>query len=162
MVIKGGDILILQGEPAALERIVALEKLKLTRDDKKDVDTPTDDVGVMEAVITPDSDLVGSSAAQLRLFNRHGINLLAVSRKGRRIAHRLRAVKLRAGDVVVLQGNVTTMPETLGDLRCLPLAERDLRIGRKGSLLPLGVLAVAMALVTFNVLTVAVAFLARR
>jgi di/tricarboxylate transporter len=65
MVIKPGDILILQGEPAALECIVALEKLKLTRDDKKDVDTPADDMGVMEAVITPDSDLVGSSAAQL-------------------------------------------------------------------------------------------------
>ena len=158
VVIKAGDILILQGEPAALERIVALEKLRLTRDNKQDVDTPTDDVGVMEAVITPDSELVGSSAGQLRLYDRHSINLLAVSRKGRRIAHRLRSVKLKAGDVVVLRGNLTTMPETLGDLRCLPLAERDLRIGRKGSLVPVAVLAAAMALVAFNVLTVAIAF----
>ena len=158
VVIKAGDILILQGEPAALERIVALEKLRLTRDNKQDVDTPTDDVGVMEAVITSDSELVGSSAGQLRLYDRHGINLLAVSRKGRRIAHRLRSVKLKAGDVVVLRGNLTTMPETLGDLRCLPLAERDLRIGRKGSLVPVAVLAAAMALVAFNVLTVAIAF----
>jgi di/tricarboxylate transporter len=158
MVIKPGDILILQGEPAALQRIVALEKLTLTRDDKKETDTPTDDIGVMEAVITPDSELVGSSAGQLKLFDRHGINLLAVSRRGRRIANRLRGVKLKAGDVVVLQGNLATLPETLGELHCLPLAERDLRIGQKGSLLPVGVLAAAMALVTFNVVTVAVAF----
>jgi di/tricarboxylate transporter len=158
VVIKAGDILILQGEPTALERIVALEKLKLTRDHKQDVDTPTDEVGVMEAVITPESELVGSSAEQLRLYDRRGINLLAVSRKGRRIAHRLRSVKLKAGDVVVLRGNLTTMPETLGDLRCLPLAERDLRIGRKGSLVPVTVLAAAMALVAFNVLTVPIAF----
>jgi di/tricarboxylate transporter len=158
VVIKAGDILILQGEPTALERIVALEKLKLTRDHKQDVDTPTDEVGVMEAVITPESELVGSSAEQLRLYDRRGINLLAVSRKGRRIAHRLRSVKLKAGDVVVLRGNLTTMPETLGDLRCLPLAERDLRIGRKGSLVPVTVLAAAMALVAFNVLTVTIAF----
>jgi di/tricarboxylate transporter len=158
MVIKPGDILILQGEPAALQRIVAMEKLTLTRDDKKETDTPTDDIGVMEAVITPDSELVGSSAGQLKLFDRHGINLLAVSRRGRRIANRLRGVKLKAGDVVVLQGKLATLPETLGELRCLPLAERDLRIGQKGSLLPVGVLAAAMALVTSNVVTVAVAF----
>ena len=67
--IKAGDILILQGEPAALERIVALEKLKLTRDDKaNELDAPRDEIGVMEAVITPDSELIGSSAGQLKLF----------------------------------------------------------------------------------------------
>ena len=32
--LKSGDILILQGEPTALERIVALEKLRLTREGK--------------------------------------------------------------------------------------------------------------------------------
>ena len=112
----------------------------------------------MEAVITPDSELIGSSVGQLKLFDRHGINLLAVSRTGRRIANRLRTVKLRAGDVVVLQGNLATMPETLGELHLLPLAERDLRIGRKGSLVPVGVLAAAMILVAFNLVPVAIAF----
>ena len=159
MVIKADDILILRGEPAALERIVALEKLKLTRDkDAKERDTPADEVGIMEAVITPDSQLIGSTVNQLKLADRFGINLLAVSRTGRRIANRLRTVKLRAGDVVVLQGNLTTMPETLGELHLLPLAERDLRIGREGSLVPIAVLAAAMILVAFNLVPVAIAF----
>jgi di/tricarboxylate transporter len=159
VVIKPDDILILRGEPQALERIVALEKLKLTRDeDTTEKDTPTDEIGIMEAVITPDSELIGASVGQLKLFDRHGINLLAVSRTGRRIANRLRTVKLRAGDVVVLQGNLSTMPETLGELHLLPLAERDLRIGRKGSLAPLGVLAAAMILVAFDLVPVAIAF----
>ncbi|MGI8725349.1 MAG: SLC13 family permease [Methyloceanibacter sp.] len=160
VVIKADDILILQGEPSALERIVVLENLKLTRDDKKtqNGDTPTDEIGVMEAVIMPESELVGASVGQLQLFDRHRVNLLAVSRKGRRIAQRLRSVKLKTGDVIVLQGNLTTMPETLGELRCLPLAERDLRIGRKASLLPIGILALAMGLVAFNVVTISVAF----
>lgn len=35
VVIKAADILILQGEPAALERVVALEKLKLTREGRR-------------------------------------------------------------------------------------------------------------------------------
>ena len=159
VVIKAGDILILQGEPTALERVVTLEKLKLTRDDKtEEADTPLDEIGVMEAVVLPNSELVGGSAGQLQLFDRHRVNLLAVSRTGRRIAHRIRSVKLKAGDVIVLQGNLTTMPETLGALHCLPLAERDLRIGRKASLLPIGVLALAMALVAFDVVTISVAF----
>jgi len=158
-VVKADDILILRGEPQALERIVVLEKLKLTRDEKAKVkDAPADEMGVMEAVITPASQLIGSSVGQLRLFDHYGVNLLAVSRTGRRIANRLRTVKLRAGDVIVLRGNLTVMPETLGELHCLPLAERDLNIGRKGSLLPLGVLAAAMALVAFNLVSVAIAF----
>jgi di/tricarboxylate transporter len=159
VVIKSGDILILQGEPAALERIVALEKLELTREGKShEIDTTTDEIGVMEAVITPDSKLVGSSVGQLKLFDRHAVNLLAVGRKGRRITHRLRGVKLRAGDVVVFRGNLAAMPQTLGELHCLPLAGRDLRIGRKASLVPIIVLAAAVGLVTFNVVPVAIAF----
>ena len=159
VVIKSGDILILQGEPAALERVVALEKLRLTREGKlHEVDTPGDEIGVTEAVIMPDSQLVGSSVGQLKLFDRYAVNLLALSRKGRRITHRLRAVKLRAGDAVVLRGNLAAMPETLGELQCLPLAERDLRIGRKASLLPVSVLAAAMGLVALNVAPVAIAF----
>jgi len=77
VVIKPSDILILQGEPAALERIVALEKLELTREGKSDeIDMPSDEIGVIEAVVTPDSQLVGSSVDQLKLFDRHAVNLL--------------------------------------------------------------------------------------
>jgi di/tricarboxylate transporter len=158
-VIKADDILILRGEPSALERVVALEKLKLTRHDKQEErDTPTDEVGVMEAVITPESEIVGSSVGQLKLSDRYGVNLLAVSRRGRRIGNRLRAVKLKAGDVIVLRGNLSSMPETLGLLHLLPLAERALRIGRRGSLVPIAVLAAAMALVGFDLVPVAIAF----
>jgi di/tricarboxylate transporter len=60
--------------------------------------------------------------------------------------------------VVVFRGNLAAMPETLGELNCLPLAERDLRIGRKASLFPILVLAAAMGLVAFNVVPVAIAF----
>jgi len=80
VVIKPSDILILLGEPAALERIVALEKLELTREGKSDeIDMPSDEIGVIEAVVTPDSQLVNSSVGQLKLFDRHAVNLLGRS-----------------------------------------------------------------------------------
>jgi di/tricarboxylate transporter len=71
----------------------------------------------------------------------------------------MRAVRLQAGDVVVLRGNLATMPETLGELRCLPLAGRNLRLGRRGrSLLPISVLGIAMALVAAHVIPVEIGF----
>ncbi|XSG82076.1 MAG: SLC13 family permease [Methyloligella sp. ZOD6] len=159
IVIKADDVLILQGDPEALERIVVLEKLKLVQSENAaSVDTPRDDIGLMEAVVTAESELVGVTAHQIKLFDRHGVALLAVSRRGRRIANRLRQVRLQAGDVIVLRGDLTQMPETLGALHCLPLAERDIRIGRSASLLPVGILAAAMILVAFGYVPITVAF----
>jgi di/tricarboxylate transporter len=158
--LRRGDILLLEGEPDALEAAVARWKLKLTRDDRKqDPDVPEDDVGVMEGVVTGDSLLVGRSPIQANLYQRYGINLLAVSRSGARIKRRLRALKLQPGDVVVLQGNLNTMPEALGELNVLPLAERDLKLGRsRRSLLPILVLTAAMVLVALNMVPIAIAF----
>jgi di/tricarboxylate transporter len=159
-VLKADDIVILQGEPAALERLVGLEKLKLTRGETSHaIDSPTDEIGVMEAVVTAESGLIDRTPMQARLHDRYDVNLLAVSRAGKRITQRLRSVKLRTGDVIVLQGNLSTMPEALGELRLLPLAQRDLPIGRgRRSLLPLIVLAAAMLLVAFDKVPIAIAF----
>jgi di/tricarboxylate transporter len=96
---------------------------------------------------------------QYRLHDHHQVNLLAVSRSGRRIAHGIGSTRLKAGDVIVLQGDLTTMPEALGELRCLPLAHRNMQLGRgRRGLLPVAVLALAMILMGLGVVPVAIAF----
>ncbi len=158
--LNAGDILLLEGEPEALERVVGRAGLKLVHDAKgREKDTPGDEVGVMEAVVGQESPLVDKTVAQVRLYDRYGVSLLAVSRAGRRITQRMRAVRLRPGDVIVLQGDLSAMPEVLGALRCLPLAGRNMRLGRgRRSLLPILVLAAAMALLATNMIPVSVAF----
>ncbi len=160
--IEADDIILIRGEPSALENVVKQTGLTLTRHEtRREMDAPEDDIGVMEAVVTGASPLVDRSPMQLRLYDRYQVNLVAVSRAGRRIARRLRSLKLRTGDVIVLQGDLKTLPETLGELRCLPLAERDLQLGRgRSQLAPVLVLAVAMGLVAVQLLPVAVAFFA--
>ena len=159
--LKANQRLMLQGESAALERVVAEAKLKLSHERNREIDARDDDIGVMEAIVTADSPLIDRSAIEFKLYDHHHVNLLAVSRSGRRILHRLGAVRLKPGDVIVLQGDLTTLPEVLGELRCLPLAERSLSLGRgRRGFIPVAVLAVAMLLVAFNVLPVAVAFFA--
>jgi len=161
--LRAGDTLLLEGEPDALQRIVADAKLKLatasTRKSKREIDTPADDRGVMEAVVSEHSALLGTNAMNSRLYHKHGLALLAVSRAGERVTSQLRSVRFRAGDVVVLRGNLNEMPEALGELGLLPLAERTIPLGdTRRSLLPVVILAGAMLLVALGYLPIAIAF----
>ena len=153
------DVVLLRGDPADLERLVARARLVLAGEAAEDAAAGGGEVMVVEGVVTGDSKLVGRTPAQLDLSRRHGLALLAVSRSGQRIGQRLSTVRLAAGDVVVLKGRAATVPEALGELRVLPLAERSIALGRSHrSWIPIGVLAVAMGLVAANVVSVTVAF----
>jgi di/tricarboxylate transporter len=122
---------------------------------------PRTELEVVEAVITPDSGLIGRSAAELHLRERHGVNVLAISRRGRRTSARLRRMRFQLGDVIVFQGYADTVYDTLAALGCLPLAERQLTLGRPRRLaLPLLILAVAMIASGLELVPVAIAFLA--
>ncbi len=131
------------------------EKDKEDEDDQND----EDNVGVVEGVVTTDSMLVYSTPREMNLRSRFGLNLIAISRSGENLTERLRSVRLRAGDVLVLQGRFDRLPDVLKVLGILPLAERDVGLGRSRKLwLPLLVVAVAMGAVAFELLPVAVAF----
>jgi di/tricarboxylate transporter len=114
---------------------------------------------VIEGVVTGDSMLIGSSSAQLHLRERFQVNILAISRSGQSIAQRLRSVRFQAGDVVVLQGRFEVLPDALKDLGILPLAERELALGRgRKRWIPAIILALAMIAVAFKILPIAIAF----
>lgn len=160
--IAAGDVLILKGEPEALERAIAATGVELEGQHRDAAARGEGSgVGVIEAVIGRDSILAGAAAGRMALHDRHGVNLIAVSRSGERISKRLRDLVLCPGDVVVLQGPLDVLPERLRELGCLPLAERALRLGsaRRG-LVPLAILGGAMALTAAGWVPVAIAFFA--
>jgi di/tricarboxylate transporter len=160
--LTAGDVLILEGESEALERAIAGLGLQLEGQHRgAATDTASANVGVIEAVIASRSMLVGDAAGRIALHDRHGVNLLAVSRQGERLTERLRDLILQPGDVIVLQGPLSTLPARLRDLGCLPLAERPLRLGsaRRG-LVPVAILGGAMALTAIGWVPVAIAFFA--
>ncbi len=159
--LRAEDRLILTGAPDSLERVIAGDRLELEGSQRERPEGAEGEVGVIEAVIGTDSPLIGRSAGRLGLHERFGVNLIAVSRQGERLASRLGAIVLQAGDVIVLQGPLELLFERLGELGCLPLAQRTLRLGsaRKG-LLPVAILAAAMAATALGYVSVAVAFFA--
>ena len=161
-ILKIGDKLLLEGEQAELDRLIARAKLKLTRSDKPVAqEEASEDVEVVEAIIGGDSALVGSSAQSLELYHQYGVNLLAVSRAGYRLTQVLNRVRLRSGDLVMLQGGEKTLPGALQTLGLLPLAQREVRLGGiRRAIAPVLILSAAMLAIAFHLAPVAIAFFA--
>ena len=155
-----GDIVLLKGEPAALERLVAGAALELEGEDRPTAgEDPAEAIGTVEAVIGPNSILIGQSAGRFALHQRYRVNLLAVSRRGKRFTERLRDIKLCAGDVIVLQGTEAALPDRLRELGAMPLAERTIALGfQRRGWIALTVLGLTVGAVALSLVPVAVAF----
>lgn len=86
-VLKDGDLLIIEGEQSALDKIVSEAKLQLS--DRKHEPEARRDIGSVEAIVGEHSRLIGVSAKDVSLFDNTGLNLLAVSRRDKRFTERL-------------------------------------------------------------------------
>ncbi|KAB2689790.1 SLC13 family permease [Brucella tritici] len=156
-----GDVVLLEGDPKALDAIISAGKLTLSENRNPSETSGSTDIEVVEAVIGKNSRLVGLTAQRLALFARYDLNLLAVSRPGERITERLSEVILRFGDVIVLQGRQANLSTFLPEFELLPLARRKLMLGsvRRG-LIPLAILIAAIGATALSLVPVAVAFFA--
>ncbi len=158
--IRAGDYLLMELDPDALPELTKEDKLELVvdplglRESLKD-----EDLVHVEAVLAPGARLVGNSAAGFHLRRRFGIDLLAVAREGQPVRKRIRNVNLRAGDVLLLQGDSTAIQDNLSLIGCLPLAERGLRLSGARTFAPLVLFAGAIALAATGLLSVPVALL---
>lgn len=159
-VLRPGDKVLLEGDQAELEQLIARAKLKLTRSDKPvAMEEPTEDVHVVEAIVGAESTLAGQTASRMDLYGRFGVNLLAVSRSGYRLSQVINRIRLRPGDVIMLQGGERALPAAVKDLGLLPLAEREVRLGgMRRALAPAAILAGAMLAIAFHLAPVAIAF----
>ncbi len=113
---------------------------------------------LVELAVLPQSDLVGRSASDIQLRTHYGINMLAVSRQGRRSTARLRSMIIQASDVLLMQGPPEAIAGFASGTGCVPLAERSLRIpNRRNTILSGGILMLAIGAATLG-LSAAVAF----
>jgi len=160
--LQAGDILLLRGEPKALERVIAEGGLELVGQHRSTQrEGSLDPARTGEAIVTQGSLLEGQSAAEIDLHARFHINLLGISRAGERFTERLRDIRLRAGDVVLLQGDEDLLPERLRELGLLPLAARSLALGStRRRFLTGAIVAATVVVVALGLLPVAIAFFA--
>jgi di/tricarboxylate transporter len=128
--------------------------------EKEDEQTEKREEAVLtELAVLPGAALAGRSASDIQLRTRYGLNLLAVSREGHRSRSRLRALPLRAGDLLLIQGPTNATLEFASDFGCVPLAERDLRIpSPRKAVMAATIMAVAVGGAAFGLLPAAVSF----
>ena len=158
--LKAGDILLIEGDPEALDKMVSQTGLSFA-ERRGGAQRDSGNIGVIEAIIGESSGLIGASAQELTLFDRTGLNLIAISRRDQRFTKRLGEIRFQNGDVILLQGHLKRIPELLREWDILPLVERGLRLGSvRNGLVPLAILLIAMAATAFGVVPVAPAFFA--
>jgi di/tricarboxylate transporter len=118
-----------------------------------------EDIVLRELAVLPASSIVGRSARDLRLRSRFGLNLLAVAREGRRPRERLRTLRLKSGDLLLMQGPAEVLSDFANETGCVPLGERELKIpDTRMAILSMAIMGAAIALVTFGLLPAAAAF----
>lgn len=163
--ILANDILVVKGCAENIKTL--LDDLDLILLESRDFDEQmagSDEVELAEMVVSQDSFMIGKTVRGLRLHNRYGINLLAISRQGRGISGRLDSTRLKQGDLLLVQGPRETLAQSVSALSLLPLASGDLSLGKPRriilavSIFAIGIMATVLELVPISVslLTVAV------
>lgn len=159
-VLQPGDVLILEGESDALQPLF-VDPL-LVEAGAEEVDPATlrsPDVRVVEAVVMPNSALEGLSARGLGIHRRFGVNLLGVARSSGAARARLKLVRFRVGDVLLLQGENAALEQACQSLGCLAIKDRGLAIQqRRGALLIPGAFGLGIAAAGFGLVPIQIAF----
>lgn len=155
-----GDILVIKADSDDLQALLDATRLELTEKDEITGEMiGSETVGIIEAIVKPDSAILDKTAYSANLRWIHGLNLLAVAREGGRIKDRLNQIRFQPGDILLLQGKKDALQAALPKIGCLPLAERGLRIGgQKLILLALLIFGSALGISALGILTVQIAF----
>lgn len=105
-VVQEGDVIYLTGEKEQAVRLAADYSLSTPPKDAAAGDDRLDfyDIGMAEIVLLPASSLVGRQVSEAGFRLKYGVNIMGIRRKGEYIMDGLAAVRLHAGDVLLVQG----------------------------------------------------------
>jgi di/tricarboxylate transporter len=185
--LRAGDILVIETDADTLSTLLSTLGMKLEesvrpadeeaeeqigeeeapakdKTKKKNSEKPRSDaaeVVLVELVVLPGPMLAGRSASDISLRTRYGLNLLAVSRQGNRSVERLRSMRWKPGDILLLQGPPGAIGEFASDTGCVPLAARDLLIPNKRKAIQASlIMLAAVAAAALGLMPASIAFLA--
>ena len=116
---------------------------------------------LVQAVVASGSDLIGHTLAEMDIRRRYGVIVVALWRQDGWLRQELAHIKLREGDVLVLQGDEEALAQVVNDpgfLMMVPF-HGETRLRRKASLAGAIMLATVVA-AGFNLLTIEIAALA--
>ncbi len=155
-VVRKSDFIVLKGGPDAIDQFAGAAGMELSTA-RGDDDSPGS-ISIMEVVVPQGARIAGRSAMEIRLLYRQGVTLLGISRRGKPIRERVRKAKILPGDILLLLGPEAALPDVIGWLGCMPLADRGLQVTQPGKAwLAIGLFLAAIAAASFGLLYLPVA-----
>lgn len=157
--IRPGDLLLLHGH---LEQIIGLEDkygLEILKNVKvRDQQLFSSETRLIEALIPPHSNLIGTTLRVSDFFRRYKASILAIQRRGRAINDRLGDVKLESGDTLLLQGHKDDVSRLMNSANIIITNElSDLYFRRDKAVAALLVTLTMIYLAVFNIVPIMVA-----
>ncbi len=163
-ILREGDIIILESDSENLKSFIDVCKVKLvgnpeSEKGEQDSENKAEKLTIREVVMLDSSNLIGKTAAGVHMRERFGANLLAIARSNRRMINRIDHSKFKAGDVLLLQGSEDRLSDSIVRMGCLPIYDRDIRIGHPQRIISaLLIFAAAITSLLTGLLPVQIAF----
>ncbi|MGD9048903.1 MAG: SLC13 family permease, partial [Anaerolineae bacterium] len=156
-----GDLLLVKARPDDLETLEGLQDLVIdTAPPPTLAELESEHVGLVEAVLSPRTNLAGRTLRQINFRDKYGLSVLAIWREGRAYRSDLRDMGLRFGDALLLYGRRERM-RFLGEepdfLVLTEAAQEAPRLSRAP--VALGIMAIVLTPVILDLLPIAIAAL---
>jgi len=153
--IRENDILLLYGN---MKKLMSMQdNYKLTPSDKKihDDKLNSDDVKLIEALVPPDSILVGRTLKSSSFYRRFGCRVFAVQRRSTTIRERISEIAFDGGDTILLQCNKNELEGILNSENLIVTNElTDLHLRKNRVITSVIVMTSVVALAAFHVLPI--------
>jgi di/tricarboxylate transporter len=161
LVIEEGDILLVEGRIENLMKVKKIEGIEIRAEAQLgDVDLQSSDFRIAEVLLTPQSELVGTTLREANFRRYYGLTALAIYRHGQSLREQVGDTTLRVGDLLLVQGpkdRVDSLPGHPG-LSILGEVSETLYHPKKGLMTVLLFLAAVIA-GGFEVMPLSIAFL---
>jgi di/tricarboxylate transporter len=157
--LEEGDLLLVQAGREGLLEVKETAGLEI-KPDLQEEGRLAASLRIVEALLLPQSIVVGRTVKELDFRRRFGVTVIAVYRRGHTLATRIGGLPLRAGDILLLQGDRESFDSLAdnADLWILEEIEHQPARRRKG-LLAVGILLAAVVASSLSWLPLPIAFL---
>ena len=158
--IRAGDFLVVEGEPKSLETFMGQTALEFSGSEKHSGRVTSGGLTLTETIVPEGARIAGRTARGFQLLYKHSVTLLGVSRNGRRFTDRVRLLRIKPGDVLLLLGEAKRNAAAASLMGVLPLEGRQTQVvQRSKAWLSIGIFlaAIGAAVVGWISLPVALA-----
>jgi di/tricarboxylate transporter len=160
-IIAARDVLLVEGKVEDLIKVKETAGIEILADVRvSDQDLQNDDIKIAEVLVTAQSDLIGQTLKEANFRARYGLAALAIYRHGQSLRDKIGRIKLKLGDLLLVQGSAERMEDLKRNADLWILEEfKPQSKPKKRGILTLGFFIIAIILGSVGWVSLSVAFL---